>query len=497
MKNLKTIIAIAGISLLAVSCKKFGDTNVNPNAVSAPSTGALLTNVETQLGGFSNQTRGGIYAQMFSETQYTEVSLYSLPILDFDGIYAGALYDLQKDININSGVLADGGPAAMAAAQIYGTNDNQIGVARILKAYIFWTITDRWGDIPYTEAFQGLANLSPKYDTQKFIYGDLIKELSEAKDQIDGSKDATTGDIIYYKKTADASTYSWSVAAAQWKKLANSLRMLIALRASKVTEAWGPGGTLGSTSAEVFAAAYNDADGYIASNADNMVVRYPGNVDGFSNPWYNTYNGRTDYAESASMVTLLAGDPRQAKFGSSGTGFPYGLLRADAVSFANANSTYARVLNGTNTPKSQPAVVIGAADVLLAIAEAIDLGWVTGDEAAFYSNGIQASWDQWGVAGDLATYISNHPLSLTNIQKQEYIAWYPDGIQAWSNWRRTGNPVLAPTVNATNTECGGTIPRRYRYGVNEFATNAANVNAAISTSYGGSNTECARVWWDK
>jgi hypothetical protein len=502
MKNIRNIIAIACVSLLAVSCKKFGDTNVSPNGVSTPSTGALLTNVETGLGGFSSQPRGGIYAQQLTETQYTEVSLYAIPVLDFDGIYAASLMDLQSIININAGAQ---GAVAQTNALNYGSAANQTAVARILKAYIFWTITDRWGDVPYSQALQGaVTGLNPAYDSQKSIYGNLIKELTEAADQIDPSGIAPTGDILYYQ----ADGKDWVAASKQWKKLANSLRMLIALRASKVTEVWAPDatGAITETSAQAFADAYNDADGYISSNADNLVVNYPGNVAGFSNPWWNLYNGRSDYAETTLMTGYAAtlGDPRQSQWGSSTVGFPYGLLRIDATDFGNANTNYARVENGTNTLKTEPAVVIGAADVLLAIAEAAERGWITADIAANYQAGIQASWDQWGVTGDISVYMTKPLVALTgtqatdlvNIELQEYLAWYPDGIQAWSNWRRTNVPALTPTPNATNTFCGKTIPRRYVYGANEQATNPVNLAAAIA-ALGGQNSECARVWWDK
>lgn len=490
MKNIKNIIAIACVSLLAVSCKKFGDTNINPNGVSVPSTGALLTNAETQLGGFSQQTRGGIYAQMFTETQYTEVSLYASPKLDFDGIYAGSLYDLQKIINVNSG--AEGADAA-ANALNYGANSNQIAVARILKAYIFWTITDRWGDVPYSEALKGTDLVTPKYDKQQDIYTSLEAELKAAKDQIDLNLPAPSGDILYFKAAGGSpdNTYWTSTAGKQWKKLANSLRMLIALRTSKVdASSAGFGGSN-------FSEAYNDADGYISTNTDNLLVRYPGNIDGFSSPWWNLYNGRSDYGVTSFFFGILGSDPRSSKFASSTTGFPYGLTRDLAVAFGSANAGYARVINGSATPRTTPAPVITAANVLLAISEAIQLGWVTGDAAQFYQDGISASWGQWGVTGDLAGYIASHPFTLANTQLQQYITWYPDGIQAWSNWRRTGIPALTPTPNATNSTCGYTIPRRYIYGSNEDRTNFANEQAAVNGSYNGSNTECQRVWWDK
>src|SRR5688500_2205063 len=117
----------------------FGNTNVNPSATTTPILSALLTNVEAGIGGYASQTRGGLYSQYFSETQYTDVSLYSTPLLAFNAEYSGSLYDLQNIINVN-------------------TSNNMSVAARILQQYIFWTITDRWGDVPYSEALKGNPN---------------------------------------------------------------------------------------------------------------------------------------------------------------------------------------------------------------------------------------------------------------------------------------------------------------------------------------------------
>src|SRR5687767_7527996 len=98
--NKKIYTAIVCLSLfVTTSCNKledFGDTNVNPGATNDPIPGALLTNVQAGLAGYATQTRGGLYCQYFSETQYTDASLYSLPQLAFTGEYSGALYDLEN-----------------------------------------------------------------------------------------------------------------------------------------------------------------------------------------------------------------------------------------------------------------------------------------------------------------------------------------------------------------------------------------------------------------
>lgn len=476
----KIMMVAMSALLIATSCDKikdFGDTNVNPNGTAIPSPAALLTNVLSgAVGVVASQTRPGLYAQQFSETQYTEVSLYALPQLEFDGTLAGGLMDLQNIININTD------PATRDNAAKFGANANQIAIARIMKAYIFWTVTDRWGDIPYFEALKGSANLSPKYDTQEAIYKDLVKELKAANAQFQSGGAKVQGDIIYDGDVA------------KWKKFSNSLRMLIALRTSKVYP--GPS----EFAATEFKDAFQDPNGYIATNADNFTIRYPGTVAAFSNPWWALYNGRTDFAESKLMTDLMSSlsDPRQSAFGSSTTGFPYGLTRDQAVAFG---TSYATILSASKRDRAAPLVVIGASDVLLAIAEAAQRGWITANVAEFYENGIAQNWAEWGVTGNLTTYMGNAAVGLTGaatdlqkIQLQQYISFYPDGLQAWSNWRRTGVPALSPTVNAINSS--KQIPRRFTYGPNEYSLNAASLNEALKRLTGG-DTPDSRVWWDK
>ncbi|HMX79620.1 MAG TPA: SusD/RagB family nutrient-binding outer membrane lipoprotein, partial [Ferruginibacter sp.] len=160
-KSFKTL-ASASLFALAIAgagCAKidqFGDTNNNPNGISNPIPSALLTNVLSQLGGFGTNTRTVTYAQYVSENQYTDVSLYALPQLEMGGTYSGPLQDLQTIIDYNN--------SNPGAASAYGSNNNQIGIARILKAYLHWQNTDRWGDIPYSEALKGAGNFTPKYD---------------------------------------------------------------------------------------------------------------------------------------------------------------------------------------------------------------------------------------------------------------------------------------------------------------------------------------------
>jgi hypothetical protein len=457
---------------MATGCSKFedfGDTNVNPGGTNDPILSALLTNVEAGLGGYAAQTRGGYYCQYFSETQYSDASLYALPQLGFTGNYSGSLYDMQNIILKN-------------------TSNNMSAVARIVKSYIFWTLTDSWGDVPYSESLQG--NGTPKYDSQEEIYKGMIEELKVAIAQFDDVS-VISGDVIY------------SGDVASWKRLANSLRMLMALRLSKqYPDASGYAAT-------EFKAALSDGAGYISENSQNFTVNYPGG--NFKNPWYNLYDGRKDVGESNTMTDLMTSlsDGRQSAFGAdvngnpSSLGVPYGWTRDKVDPWTADNPNWAYVLSPSFRAENSPVVIIAASQVYLARAEAADRGWTSENSFDMLKAGVNASFAQWGIAAPAASYFTQSGVAYAaptgtgaNISKiaiQRHIATYPDGLQGWCEWRRTGYPVLTPAEDAIT---GDGIVRRYVYASGEYTTNKDAVEAAVTTIPGGDDQD-SRVWWDR
>ncbi len=464
----RLVVLPLALGLFFTSCKRyssdFGDTNVNPGVTGSPILAALLTNVESAVAGYSSNTRAGLYCQYFSETQYTDVSLYSLPQINFEGEYSGILYDLQNIINTNS-------------------SNNMTQVARILKAYFYSTITDRWGDVPYSQALQG--NSSPIFDKQADIYPAMIQELTQAVASFNTSS-AISGDIIYGGN------------AAKWKKFANSLRMRLALQLTKKFPASS------GYAAQQFNAALNDAGGYITDNADNMVVVHPGG--NFKSPWYNLYDGRKDFGQSDVMVGVLAslGDGRQTSYGTSTTGVPYGRLRSYVDPWTSANPNWSRILKESLRPETGSVVILAAAETFLARAEAADRGWTSENMNTVYQAGINASFAQWGVAAPAAAYFTQSGVALANpagtaanirnLAIQQYIAGYPDGMRGWNIWRRTGFPVLTPALDATNSS--KQIPRRYTYGQTTYGSNTAATTAAAGLLPGG-DTQDSKIWWDQ
>lgn len=510
-------ITVFGTAIFVIGCGKlsdFGNTNIAQDASTTPSTTALISNAETTIGSILSSTiggtRGSLYAQQFSETQYTDVSIYGNPQLEFGGTYSGALMDLEKAINYNMD------PATKSSVNVIGTptsplgsNANQIAIAKILKSYIIWTITDRWGDVPYTDAFRGALNLTPTYDKQADIYDSLLNTLATAITTFDNGP-TVKGDIFY------------AGSATKWKKLANTMRMLIALRMSKVYPASG------GKAANAFAAAYGDLNGAITSVADNWVQPYPGGSSAQNNVWYSLLNGRRDYAFSKTFADILnnMSDPRLAAFTGSGTPFPYGLDRAKAVQFdGSVSGNWAKLFNGSYAmTATKSIVIIPASYTLLAQAEAVERNWISGNSQSLYEAGVTASFVSWGLtSSDAANYLSGAAnflngtgggsaigyssafpsivgssaitaTKLERIQLQRYIASFGDGIQAWAEWKRTGVPKLVPTAFGVNSPLQ--IPRRLTYGNNEYATNVINVKAA-SARYNGGDVMNARMWWDQ
>lgn len=467
MKILYKLLCSTCLVLTVSGCSKledFGDTNINPGTVNAPVIGGLLTNVEAGIGNYAYDATPGLYAQYFSQTQYTDASRYSRPELSFTAYYSGYLNDLQNIINM-------------------GESNNMSVVARILQQYIFFTVTNLWGDVPYSEALRGMETLTPRYDRQEDIYRGIFLALGEAVDSFDNSP--ITGDIIY---NGDVDS---------WRRMANSLKLLAAIQLSKRVPASE------GFAATAFREALAASGGVIADNADNFQVNYPGG--NFQSPYYTRYLSRLDFAESEPLVSLLSNlnDVRQSVYGSSNVGVPYGLLRQDAEAFTANNGNWSRILASSARAEDSPVFIITAAEVALARAEAADLGWTGEDLPALYREGIRLSHEQWGLVME-SSYMTGENVALSaaagsnaNMEKisvQRYIATYPDGIQSWNIWRKSGFPVLTPSQYPANES--GQIPRRYIYSSNEYSSNRAAVEEAVANLPGG-NTAEARIWWDQ
>ena len=83
---------------------------------------------------------------------------------------------------------------------------------------------------------------------------------------------------------------------------------------------------------------------------------------------------------------------------------------------------------------------------------------------------------------------------------QKWIALYPNGQEAWTEWRRTGYPVLNQVKNNYGTGYGVSKEdriRRMMYPESFYQSeqDKANYQDALS-KLGGNDLPTTRLWWD-
>jgi hypothetical protein len=309
-----------------------------------------------------------------------------------------------------------------------------------------------------------------------------------------------------------------------WKRFANSMRLLIALRLSKADAAKGK---------QEFADALNA--GVFTDNSHSAVFVHLADVPN-QNYWYAVVNvlNRPWYWASKTLVDYMKplNDPRLKIFADvngSGVynGLPYGL---DGNAVGTIPSSSVSFIGLHVRTQNAPTYVTTYAQVLLAIAEANKLNWLPGGDAeakSKYDAAIAASVRQWnrisfqaynpltdkqverlpysaddkGDTTGLAAYLAqpevayNGTDALKKIATQRWLHLYMNGYEAWAEWRRTGYPALTPAPN----NGGIPIPRRQAYPVKEQNINGDSYRMAISAQpgLGGKDDLNGRVWWDQ
>lgn len=463
MKKLQIFLVAA--SFVLGSCNKFDeDINRNPNLPSQASAAQLLGNAMLSLPGLSSSPQGEFMAQYLAETQYVGASQYPDGATSFYGWYQGPLMNIET-------VLTATDLSVMPVP-------NQLAVAKILKAYYFWSLTDRWGDLPYSQALKGAADFSPEYDTQEAIYNSLFTLLDEANAMI--TTGTIPGDIIY---NGDMT---------KWKKLGNTIHLLMALRLSQVNATKG--------SAEFNKAI---AGGIMTANADNFLFKHLADANN-QNYWHGQVVGqkREWWALTKTLVDYMKpkNDPRLPVFGQKNASGDYqGLDFGTTIGIPN--TTGVSLLGTALYAQSAPVYLVTYAQALFALAEGAKRGWIPGGDATAKTNydlAIDQSVRQWtGGTTGLAAFMAqpdivyNPTRAIEQISNQRYVHLFMHGYEAWAEWRRTGFPsnLVAPGNKA--------VPNRLTYPDNEAFNNTENYKAALQRQFGGSDSQYGKVWWDK
>jgi hypothetical protein len=493
MNNLyKNLKVLASITILAtyVSCETidYEGTNDDPSGPLTPVTSQLLTNAIAN-GANSDANQRGIpyiindvtpmlYMQQITQGQYPGASRYNVLTFNYDDWYTGPLQNLNEIISINED------PETAVSAISYGDNNNQIAVAKILKAYYLQYMTDYWGALPLSEAFMGIDNPQPVFDTQESIYNFLFAEIEEALELADTDAPGPDGDILF------------SGNMQQWLVFANNLKLTMALRISHVSP------TLAKSKFEEAVA----SGMLITSNEDNIEYHY-GTDDISDSPWSDRFKTREDYILSRTMVESLREnlDPRLFEFAepardsiSPVTNFPGG-IDAGYVGAPNGRvngnvPSYSFIKSEIIYTVDFPTPIYTAGQINLSLAEAALNGWNVGGSSAetLYETGITASMEYWGVSDeDITAYIEEHPfVGINDIAYEKWVALYLNGSEAWAEWRRLDWPILIPSEEANDKR----IPVRNAYDASISDNNSVNYEAMVS--FQGLDNLHTKLWWD-
>ena len=398
-------------------------------------------------------------------------------------------------------------------------------LAQILKISAWHKATDMFGPIPYKEAGKGLITVP--YDSQEEVYKAMFKELSDAIEVLTKYADNGNSKLL---PNADA-VYAGDI--HKWVVYANSLMLRLAMRVYYADAA---------LSKKYALQAVNHSYGVMKTKDDEAKMERGASLE-FKNNLDVLINQYNECRMGSSMLAYLGGyqDPRLPKYFNTST-----------VSQAVTVGTYGKYSgvptghdvssNDAFRDSSRPAITsttptywMRASEVYFLLAEAALHGFAVGGTAeSLYEKGIEMSFEENGIASsEVADYMSSglkpsaYSFHLTNpsvnvdvpavteattawsgtdeeklekIMIQKWIALYPNGQEAWTEYRRTGYPKLHSVVtNYSNGEIDSEVGiRRMRFPTNKStsAEDIANLESARKLLRGGLDKAGTRLWWD-
>ena len=460
---------------------EFEEINTDPNNPIAISPALLLPNaiqttVDRYWGHSTRYQRLNIDAAMcwvqhISRNIYinAEGDSYEVPLTigsaTWDNIYTNALVNFQSVINLSQ----EGG-----AYQ----NSNYHGIALTMRSFAFAYLTDVFGPIPYSKALQGAAEVSinsPDYDDMESVYSGLLADLKLANELLRVSGPPVSGDILFNGDIL------------RWKKFTNSLALRLANRqAAKKPDA----------SRAIMADILADPETYpVFTGNEDFAELLHVDVIGSRNKMFDVFSTRSDWNVSSTFIDKLLelDDPRISVYAqplADGTyaGLPNGLTDAAAGTF-NASRIGSKYFSPT-----APSILMTYAELLFIKAEAAYDGDITGSADLLLAEAINASFDQHGLIMP-SDYMSR--LGTVNkevILTQKWIALFGQGVEAWTEYRRTGYPVMpAKHPNAVFSN-EGVLPTRIEYPTSEYSLNRDNLEEGLGY-LGGSDNMRTPLWW--
>ena len=509
------------VLVIAGGCnKKYEDLEKNPNQpVSVPAY-LLLRQVENDIVVYPGD----------DEDKFGQYTLSSYTYYGTNEYWTGAA-------SLNYGTLRNVVAMEKEAAAASGENNPYAALAKFFKAYIFINMSLKVGDLPMSEALQGLENPTPKYDSQKEIFKQSLQLLEDANTQltelISGANASILGDFYFKERISNGKDPISTL--RQWQKVVNTFKLRVLIELSKKES---------DTELNIkqkFSDVMSNPTKYpiMQDMTDNLEFvyndsynQYPNNKDNFgfdalrlcvAKTWLGTLTSLNDLramkvAEPARALGFA--DTSFKSFVGASNGEDVSTMGGKVVAGLYSTIGRKRYYDGY---KGENTFLVGYPEMCLNIAEAINRGWTTGDAGAWYRKGVEAMFGFYGVndgantvsflrgsaPGDYITYpinfsydayfnqpavkyAGNNATGLTQILTQRYLTLARNsGLEGYYQWRRTGVPVFEVGAGVGNS---GVIPLRYQYPSDELSTNTENVKAAIQSQYAGNDNINAKMW---
>lgn len=529
MKKYIISVLTAAIAIATVSCTaEFKERNTNPEQA----TEEMLDHDNLRIGSYISQMIANVLpSYQNGEDEYGSASYQVVQGLT-GNIFAN--YEAASNAGFHQtneyNLIADGwvkalfedafvraaAPWKSINASRSGSNATAAALGDVLKVAALHRVTDAYGPIPYSQLTSNAQHLA--YDSQEEVYNAMFEDLDNAIEVLTSAaqgfgqtKFMEEYDNVFYGDLT------------KWVQFANTLRLRLALRVAYVKPA---------LYLEQAQKAIANPLGFLTENAS----LHPG-----AGAWeypiyvieYNFNDG--DAKAGATIITYMNAykDPRRSAYFTAGSDGNYHGVRMGAT--VNDNYPKSALWSKVKCTNSDPLMWMSGAESYFLLAEHYLRQNNATMAKTYYEDGIRKSFDLWGANigsylnttssvgsySDPVTSSNSYSTNLTSVSvswssqssteghleqiiTQKYIAMFPEGMEAWAEFRRTGYPKVIPTKtnNSNGTIDTNTQICRLIYPASEYQANNDNVTEAVSllneeAPSGSGDNGGTKLWWDK
>lgn len=469
-----------------------------------------------------------MYSGMFSTATQFNGGVNNLTYSMMDG-WNNRIIARQQDIFNYSLIIDNAAKGNYPGVDFTGT----FAVKKILKVITAARVADSHGPVVYSKYEKPNPNGTTDFDSQQDAYNYFVADLTSAITDLQKVIATSANQNVEDKTSLKNADLVYGGNMAQWAKLANSLKLRLAMRMSYADPA---------KSKQYAEEALASPAGLITDNADNALISVGQSELSFiiyswgdcliGAPLMAYMNGYNDPRLPAYAIPAKDADVQGKYIGvRQGIDLLNGKSTYGAFSQPQAKSASGDYFSGTDGKMK----LFTAAETWFLKAEAALRGYAgAGDIQTNYTTGVQQSFGEWGKSANVAAYLAdntsteapyvdpknaennilagNPQLStitiawnnsdtnerkLERIITQKWLSLYPNGPEAWAEQRRTGYPVL---FKIRKNDSGGAISteamiRRIPFTI-DTKTSLYNYQQAVQT-LNGPDTGGTKLWWDK